>query len=263
VKLSLSGFLFEDDYTKQSLPIDQFCHVAKTAGYDGVELRDTQVDLRSSHADRCAVSGIVADAGLSITCLTCRGLPAAGDEREVYFRSYLALCMDLGCTQLKIGGDTEWLHEAAEEAAHCGVTLATNNHIGSALETVGGTRAYIEAIDHPNMRLLFDCMHLMAAGEDYITCIPQLAPLTCNILVHSLRKAQPGEETLIAKNGVRWTQARITESGIQNWRAVFAAFRATGYDGIITVIENGWPEALREAVARESAISIRTNWEEG
>lgn len=262
MKVSLSGFLFEDDYTKQSLPFDQFCQVAKVAGYDGIELRDTQVNPRSSYAERCAVSDIVADTGLFISCLTCRGLPSGGDDREVHFRSYLALCMDLGCNMLKIGGDPEWLHEAAEEAAHCGVTLATNNHVGSLLETVAGTHAYFKAIGHPNIKLLFDCMHLMATGEDYIACIPALAPHTCNILIHSIRKAGPDEDTFIEKHGIRWTPARITESGIQDWRAVFTAFKATGYDGLITVIENGWPTDLRETVAHECISTIRKLWEE-
>ena len=38
--LSLSGFLFEDDYQSQSLSFDQFCRVARSAGYGGIELRD-------------------------------------------------------------------------------------------------------------------------------------------------------------------------------------------------------------------------------
>jgi len=54
MKLSLSGFLFEDDYATQSLSFADFAALARDAGYSGVELRNTQVNQDASLTSRLA-----------------------------------------------------------------------------------------------------------------------------------------------------------------------------------------------------------------
>ena len=85
---------------------------------------------------------IVRDHGLSVLCLTTRGMPAEGPARDEFFDRYLELCVDLECTLLKTSGETEWARAAAEQAKTAGVTVASNNHINSPLETVAGTWAF-------------------------------------------------------------------------------------------------------------------------
>jgi len=261
MQLALSGFLFEDDYCSQSLSFADFCALAKSAGYQGVELRDTQVSLKTPKEERAALLAQVRENGLFVSCLTARGIPTQEPEREAVFLRVLELCRDMECRLLKIGGDTAWLREAAEKAQTCQVTLATNNHGGTLLETVAGTRQYFAAINHPNFALLYDSLHLMAQGEDYLGCIPEFFSLTRNILFHSIRPAKPGEIPLVEKQGKSWAIALPDEPGAQDWPAIFKAFKACGYDGLITVIENGWPREQREMVARHCAEFIRRHWD--
>jgi sugar phosphate isomerase/epimerase len=260
MQLALSGFLFEDDYSSQSLSFADFCALAKSAGYQGVELRDTQVSLKTPKQERAALLGQVRENGLFVSCLTARGIPTQGPEREEIFLRVLELCRDMDCRLLKIGGDTAWLREAAEKAQDYQVTLATNNHGGTVLETVAGTRQYFSAINHANFALLYDSLHLMAQGEDYLGCIPEFFPFTRNLLLHSIRPAKPGEMPLVEKHGKSWAIALPDEPGVQDWPAIFKAFKALGYDGLITVIENGWPREQRETVARRCAEFIKYNW---
>jgi len=173
MRLSLSGFLFEDEYRSQSLTFPTFCALARSAGYDGVELRRTQVDLRTPGGQRREMRTMVEDQGLYVICLTARGMPGSGTARDDFFLGYLELCEDLGCGLLKIGGEPEWLRRAAERAKEYGVALASNNHIGGVLETVEGTRCHLAAVAHPNYGLLYDALHLCIAGEDYIGCISE------------------------------------------------------------------------------------------
>jgi sugar phosphate isomerase/epimerase len=263
VFLSLSGFLFEDRYTSQSVTFPAFCEIARSAGYDGAELRGTQIDPKSSASERRAVLRIAQDHGLPVTCLTARGLPASGPERDDFFRGYLDLCRDLECGLLKIGSDTAWLRDAAEQAKGFGVTLATNNHVGGVLETVAGTRGYLAEIAHSDFGLLYDALHLSVTGEDYVGCIPEFVGTTRNVLIHSAREARPGEKASLEKNGRRWASPCLPDApGVQDWPAVFRAFKRSGYDGLITVIESGWPIDRREGVARHCAGVVRRLWGE-
>jgi sugar phosphate isomerase/epimerase len=260
--LSLSGFLFEDDYRTTSLPMDDFLKLARDAGYAGVELRETQVSLKTSPQDRKILLQQIHDAGLLVTCLTARGLPAAGTERDDFFLQYLDLCRDLGCGLLKISSDVDWLRGAAQKAESYGVVLATNNHIGGRLETVEGTRKYFSDIRHRNFGLLYDPLHLMVSDQDYLECIDEFQNLTRNILVHSVRPVKPGEKTMIEKNNRQWIPALMDEPGVQDWRTILRRFKHAGYDGLITVIESGWPTDRREMVARHCADVIHRLWKE-
>ena len=111
--LSLSGFLFEDDYRSQSLSFPAFCQLARASRYDGVELRRTQVSPQTPVDERHQLLRIAGDQGLSVTCLTARGMPSQGVERDDFFAGYLELCRDLSCGLLKVGGEPEWLARAA------------------------------------------------------------------------------------------------------------------------------------------------------
>ena len=85
--LSLSGFLFEDVYRTQSVSFEQFCDIARSAGYQGVELRRTQVTPQTPPDERRRLLEIVKSAGLTVTCLTARGIPDSGIDREQFLES--------------------------------------------------------------------------------------------------------------------------------------------------------------------------------
>ena len=261
MQLSLSGFLFEDGYASQSISLAEFCEVARSAGYAGVELRRTQVRPDMHPRERAAVIRVVKGTGLSVTCLTARGLPNEGVARDEFFVRYLDLCGEMDCRLLKIGGDTAWLRDACATAEDHGVVLASNNHVGGPLETVAGTKRYLREISHRNMRLLYDPLHLNVSGEDYLGCIAELACVTGNILVHSLRPPGPGERPEWEHRGKGWVRALPDEPGVQNWRGICAAFKAAGYDGLVTVIENGWPPERRVAVATRCAEAMQRFWD--
>ena len=261
--LSLSGFLFEDHYTSQSLTFAQFCAIAIDAGYQGVELRRTQVSPDTSGPTRRQLRATVHDHGLSVTCLTARGIPETPLEHDEFFRNYLDLCHDMDCGLLKVSGDPQWLHGVAGMAEKAGVVLASNNHVGGPLETIEGTRRHFQAVGHPNFGLLYDALHLSTRKQDYLGCIEEFAGFTRNILIHSARVAQPGDTISHNVDGVDWAHALPDQPDIaQDWPAVFAAFRRHGYDGLVTIIESAWPTDQRQTVARHCAAAVREVWQE-
>jgi len=262
VLLSLSGFLFEDGRRSQSVTFDEFCAIAERAGYDGVELRRTQVNVDTPKANRKELMTIVRDAGLTVTCLTAKGLGGSGDERDAFLVRYRDLCQDMECGLLKIAGDPSWLRPAAVRAKEYGVTLATNNHISGRLETVQGTREYFAELGDAPFGLLYDSLHLYVSGQDYLGCIDEFFGVTRNILVHSVRPVREGEQVFVEKDDRRWAVALPNEQGVQNWRGILDNFKRLGYDGPITAIESGWPVDRREQVACEVARYIKQLWED-
>lgn len=263
MKLSLSGFLFEDGYASQSVAFDRFCALARSAGYEGIELRHSQVKPDSPSALKSDILRRAQAEGLTITCLTARYMPKSGPERDAFFLSYLELCRDLNCSLLKISSDTAWLKDAAGRAKVYGVTLATNNHVGGQLETLAGTRAYFAEINDPNFGLLYDAMHLNITGQDYLGFITECFRLTRNILVHSLRPAGAGEPVAIERAGQKWTLALPDDPGAQpDWPGILGTFKTIGYHGWVTLIESGWPADRREFVARHCAAVIRRFWQQ-
>lgn len=60
----------------------------------------------------------------------------------------------------------ESLAQVAEDAASHGVSLCIEHFPGTALPTASATLEYIDAIDHPNLGLLFDIGHVQMSGED-------------------------------------------------------------------------------------------------
>lgn len=257
VKLALSGFLFEDNYSTQSVEFEDFCRIAASAGYQGVELRKTQVSINTSKERRMEILRIVNQYNLEVTCLTARNLPISGMEREKVFNDYLELCCDLKCKLLKISGEISWLRQAAEKASQYNVVLAVNNHVGGLLETVQGTREFFKKVDHPNIRLLFDPFHLMVNNENYIECIPEFSAITANILMQSARQASVNEKDVFMVKDRYWKKALPHEEGVQDWKRIFESFKKCNYNGFITVIENSWSEDKREYVAKCCSDFIR------
>ena len=85
--------------------------------------------------------------------------------------------------------------------------LAGNNHVGTALQTVSGTRGMLSQVGHRNYGLLYDSAHLHMADEDYLGCIPALLSHTHNVLVHSFRHAAGGEAPFLVHDGQGWVNA--------------------------------------------------------
>lgn len=260
MKLSLSGFLFEESRTSQSISFESFCDLAVTCGYEGVELRDSQVGPHSNPGEVAACRTAVKTHGLAVTCLTARHLAPEGKQRDRDFMRYLDFAAEFDCRLFKVNGKPEWLHDMAEIANQRGIALAINTHINSPTETVSGALAFIESVNHPNFGVLYDCMHLAIGGEDYVGAIAKFGALIRNVLVQCMTEAKPQEPETLPHKGRHFKKALLGDNCLQDWPRVVAELRLCGYDGWINVIENGWPAEQREFVARETARRFSDLW---
>lgn len=214
----------------------------KEMGYDGVEMPMFELN-ESLYADW---GKRLDDLGLERTAVSIRG---AGDNpispsASVRTAAVDALKRTIDCCQaagakLLVGpnhsaigefsgnGPTEdefkWgvdsLRQAAEHAGQAGVGFAIeylNRFENYFLTSVEQTVRFVEAVDHPAFRMMYDTFHANIEEKDLAAAITTAVPHT--VLVH------------ISEN-----DRSIPGTGHVDWKTTFDALHAAGYDGWMVV----------------------------
>ncbi len=119
--------------------------------------------------------------------------------------------------EFKWGVDT--MRKVAEHAAQAGVTIATeylNRFENYFLTSVEQTVRFVQAVDHPAVRMMYDTFHANIEEKDLTAAIHAAAPWT--VLVH------------ISEN-----DRSIPGTGHVHWDETFDALAAVKYDGWMVV----------------------------
>ena len=119
--------------------------------------------------------------------------------------------------EFKWGVDT--MRTVAEHAAQAGVTIATeylNRFENYFLTSVAQTVTFVQAVDHPNVRMMYDTFHANIEEKNLAAAIQAAAPWT--VLVH------------ISEN-----DRSIPGTGHVHWDETFDALHTAGYDGWMVV----------------------------
>ena len=119
--------------------------------------------------------------------------------------------------EFKWGVDT--MRKVAEHAAQAGVTIATeylNRFENYFLTSVEQTVRFVQAVDHPAVRMMYDTFHANIEEKDLTAAIHAAAPWT--VLVH------------ISEN-----DRSIPGTGHVHWDETFDALAAVHYDGWMVV----------------------------
>jgi len=266
MKLCLSGFLFERGYRTCDLEFPDFIAVARQSGFDGVELRRTQIHVGTPLKDVCRMRRIVDDHGVFVSCMESRGLPGEEPGRSDFFNALVERAALMGSQLIKIGAsedlDVAWYRQAADKASQHDIRLGSNNHVGSVFETVEGSQDVLRRVGHDGYGLLYDCLHLWVCGGDYVKAIGQLSPHVLNVIVHAVRPSGARDVPDITRDGGQFVSTTIDDPRSQDWCSVFAALRRTGYDGLVTVIKHVEAESLRRHILESYPKLIRNWWEQ-
>jgi D-psicose/D-tagatose/L-ribulose 3-epimerase len=119
--------------------------------------------------------------------------------------------------EFKWGVDT--MRQVAAHAAQAGVTIATeylNRFENYFLTSVEQTVRFVQAVDHPHVRMMYDTFHANIEEKNLTAAIHAAAPWT--VLVH------------ISEN-----DRSIPGTGHVHWDESFDALKAAGYDGWMVV----------------------------
>jgi D-psicose/D-tagatose/L-ribulose 3-epimerase len=214
----------------------------KALGYDGVEIPIFELDERLHREWGQRLDTV----GLARTAVTVRTAgdnpvsPSATVRKAAVeaMKRTLDCCHAVGATVLAgpthsaIGeftgrGPTEdefrWgvdtMRQVAEHADQVGVTIAVeylNRFENYFLTSVEQTVRYVQAVDHPRVRMMYDTFHANIEEKDLASAIRAAAPWT--VLVH------------VSEN-----DRSIPGTGHVDWGTTFDALHAAGYDGWMVV----------------------------
>jgi D-psicose/D-tagatose/L-ribulose 3-epimerase len=124
-----------------------------------------------------------------------------------------------GPTEDEFKWGVETMRKVAEHAAAAGVTIATeylNRFENYFLTSVAQTVAFVKAVDHPHVRMMYDTFHANIEEKSIPDAIRAAAPWT--VLVH------------ISEN-----DRSIPGTGHVHWGETFDTLHAVGYDGWMVV----------------------------
>jgi len=226
----------------------------KTIGYDGVEVPLFEYDI-----DQCTKLGKRLDKlGLERTAVTVRNAednpisssPSIRSNGVKLNKQALECCQALGATFLcgpyhsalgEFSGvgptvdEKKWgiesMRAVAEYAQICDVTLAVeylNRFECYFLTSAIDTANFIDAVDHPNCRMMYDTFHANIEEKNVGEAIRACRQQTAHVHISENDRSTPG-------------------NGLVRWGETFDTLKETGYDGWMVVEAFGL--ALPELVA--------------
>jgi D-psicose/D-tagatose/L-ribulose 3-epimerase len=175
------------------------------------------------------------------------------------FHQALGVFSGAGPTEEEFQRAAEVHRAVADEAQREGVTLAIeslNRFECYFLNTMAATAAYVQLVDHPNFKALFDTFHANIEEENLIKAFSENAAAIAHIHVSNNDRGVPGR-------------------GHIDFHAIFRAIKSSGYNGWLTIEAFGralpelveptrvWRDFFKrpEEVVTEGYKFVRETWE--
>jgi sugar phosphate isomerase/epimerase len=245
--LSLSVRVAENE-TKDRMTIDfdSFARLAREAGYSAVCMRASAGGVQSSPEHLRSLRRRLDEEGLRVSMVTTDfDVPRNNDQGPDNLRNigpHLDVAETLGATLIRVcmkrEDDIAAAVRAADQARERGIRLAHQCHTNSLFETVEQIVAVLARVNRQNFGLIYEPANLMLCGQPYgAEALARFAPWLMNVYVQNHRLADDGPVCLPTRvrGEVRYHDIPLWQSGGVDFGVVFAALRAIGYDGHVTV----------------------------
>jgi len=188
--------------------------------FDALGLERTAVTVRGAGDNPISPSASVRAAAVdamrrTIDCCRAAGVTILCGP----FHSALGEFTGKGPTEDEFKWGVETMRQVAEHAAAAGITLAVeylNRFENYFLTSVAQTVRFVQAVDHPRVRMMYDTFHANIEEKELAAAIRAAAPWT--VLVH------------ISEN-----DRSIPGTGHVHWDETFDTLQAVGYDGWMVV----------------------------
>ena len=239
MKYALSGRFIETGGGVE-LNQEEFLALAAEAGYDGVDLRGTQLPADASAEDVADLKKQLSTYHLEVAVLNLRG--KSGTELLDQLKMLLPIARDLGCTIIRTGGDVNTVQQAADLARSEGIRLAAQMHTNGDFESVAVAEGTLAEIGRDNFGVIIEPANLFMAGDEFSAenfgRIGKFIFL-CNIQSLITLPPEQAPAKLILRDGtiVGYRRVPLRENEGMRPREFFAALKGIGFDGWINVLE--------------------------
>ena len=270
MKLSLSVRIAEAACkTRLNIPFRELVDLAVERGYAAVCLRASAGGVQTPRDELERMRATVEAAGLVVSMVTADFDVPLNNERGPDSLRDIGPSLDVadavGCDLirvcLKTPDDIDDARRAADLAARRGIRLAHQCHTTTLFEQVEPSIETLEQIGRENFGLIYEPANLMLCGEPYgEPALRAFQPWLMNVYVqnHAVDANGPVELETWCLGPRRFRHIPLWEPGGVNFEQVFAALKAIGYNGYVTV-HQAYAELMgpREA-AVESAKYLRS-----
>jgi sugar phosphate isomerase/epimerase len=260
MKLCLSARAFQGGRGTYTISIEALIGLARETGYDGITLRQGQLDQTTSDQEADRIRGLLEAAGMPCSFVT--GIPAADDA------TLAALCRIVDRAALvgapvvqppvRDAAQVSWIQRAADYAATRGIALAPQLHNRSLHENVELAADLVDQVGRPNFGITFEASHLLlqdSALRDG-AAVAALGQRIKSVCVQNYRLA-PGEADAGQYEGHPFKSALPGDPRGVDLPGVFAALKQIGYDGFVTVMAGSHPGVENRDVFAQYARLLR------
>lgn len=269
--LSLSVRIAEGFLSKEEavLDLDQVVALSKSAGYDALCMRASQLGVQTTREEVVAAAEKLKQAALPITMVT-------GDFDIVYnnekgpaclrnITPFLDLADALNCSLIRVAlkqqEDIAAAQQAADEARERRITLVHQCHTLSLFETLDSCETTLKRIDRENFGLIYEPANLEICGETYTGAVfDRLAPWIKNVYLQNQILKPDGNVTLETwcRGPISFDLIPVHDSNGIDFAAVFSDLRRINYQGPITVHQSTQPGESPLETAKRSADFLHT-----
>lgn len=268
MKLSLSSRIAESFYDKTiaTLPFEDVAQLAKENGYRAICMRASVAGIQSSTDRVKSVRQTLDQQGVRVSMVTGDfAIPENLDPGPGVLRNitpYLNLAEAFACDLLRVcmkrEEDIAWAQRASDEAAERGMRLAHQCHVASLFETIEGSLDVLERVDRPNFGIIYEPANLKMCGETYgLDALKAFKPYLFNVYLQNYLDNPEGKahiETWV-RGMFYFDHIPLHDPRGVDWREVFDALEAVGYDGYVTV-----HQALAEIMTPAEAAQVSADF---
>ena len=256
MKLSLSGRLIEMTKQSYAMTVEEFLQLTVRAGYQGVHLRDGQIDnlMREERFDE--LEALYTDHGLGCSMLWGR-LDSASFDPDLT-RKKLSFLPRVGLDQLMIGypTDIELIREWCDLAARQEIVLVIACHFNSMFEDILRARDFIGKVDRPNLGLNVDPLNIHMAEQDYgLATLEQVKNLLriVNVQGGVLHQGDQTIQRYYRKTTPTFRRVYLYEEDHLEIPQFVSNLKTIGYEGFVNVLEPYSKDHDLARVATETA----------
>lgn len=228
--LSLSGRLVEIRYKDVEMPTIDFIAMAKDTGYQGVELRTTQVHSDPDASANDQITDALKSQEMRLTRLLTHDVT---EEKWDSFKRYVELAVKLNAESVGIWvKSVEWTQKACDLLAEYNLPLVLQTHAGGFIGTPEECLEFVKNVDRDHLMFMYDASHFYAAGKPYGPDVIEMFKdrIFCGGFQQYVADTDPdGKRRLV---NVPWD----LPVGVR-FDVVIEGLKRIDYDGFITVIE--------------------------
>lgn len=256
MKLSLSGRLIEMTKQSYAMTAEEFLQLTVRAGYQGVHLRDGQIDhlIKDKRFDE--LEALYTDYGLGCSMLWGRLDSASFDAGLT--KKKLSFLPRVGLDQLMIGypTDIELIREWCDLAARQEIVLVIACHFNSMFEDIIRACDFVGKVDRPNLGLNVDPLNIHMAEQDYgLATLEQVRDLLriVNVQGGVLHQGDQTIQRYYRKTTPTFRRVYLCEEDHLDIPQFISNLKTIGYEGYVNVLEPYSKDHNLARVASETA----------